>query len=300
VWVSADADGAARRAWSPRVLLSSDGVERLALGMQDGPLGAPAGDRAPPVAAWRRASTWSFDRARANRAAVSRRLAAASAGTPLEPLCRGLAEHDAVQRLSSPWETDAQKIELAPQALLSLREAALNPWLDAHLRTYVRDLWEGLALTLAGKREIDLIYEHVEPLAEAYPPWPALERVLAYADSEMLDPEGAAERLRRVVERDPYDLAARLDRARALSMANRPAEAAAELRAVLEVQPDRQDVRRRLAVALVRANDPEGRPMVEELCLEDPDDEELRVYLGSGPFPPLHAEFTVSGGRHDH
>jgi len=38
---------------------------------------------------------------------------------------------------------------------------------------------------------------------------------------------------------------------------------------------------------------------MQDSLSEDPGDEELRPYLGPGPFPPLPVEFTPRG-RHDH
>jgi hypothetical protein len=74
-------------------------------------------------------------------------------------------------------------------------------------------------------------------------------------------------------------------------MAERPADAARELEAVLAIQPGRRDAERRLAIALVRAGDPSGRERVRDLLLDDPDDDELRVYLGNGPYPPFEPRF---------
>jgi hypothetical protein len=298
VWL--DATGSiAHRDWGTNVLLSSHGVDYLAVGVHGGTEGAPTARAAAPPTPLLRVLAWPFDRDAENVRAVSSRLEWAGVGTPAEALGHGLALHAAAQSRSSPWETGAQQTEVSAEALIHLRDAALSMSTDAALRVFLTDLWEGLAAVLVQKREIDLIYEHIEPLAEALAPWPALERALAYADLEMLEPERAAERLKAVIARSPFDLNARLARAQALNQAGNPKAAAEELRAVLEVQPDRQDVLRRLAVTLVRAGDPEGVPMIEDLLLEDPDDEDLRMYLGPGPFPALPIEFTPNP-RHDH
>ena len=66
---------------------------------------------------------------------------------------------------------------------------------------------------------------------------------------------------------------------------------------VLAVQADRPDVQRRLAMALVRAGDPEGTTLVEELLLENPGDQELEQYLGPGPYPPIEPSFDPFPAR---
>jgi hypothetical protein len=298
VWLYAN-EAIAERDWGEGVLLSSHGVDFLTVGVHDGSEGLPAGRAAaPPTPLWR-ARAWPFERETGNARAVTERLARAGAGTPSEALGRGLALHADVQQRSSPWDSRSQQTELSSESLALLAQAARTPGLDAEIGVFLTELWEGLALVLAEKREIDLIYEHVEPLAAELGPWPALERVLAYADLEMLRPKDAARRLGKVIEREPYDLTARLARAKALSEANDPAQAARELRFVLSVQPERRDVRRRLAVALVRAGEEEGRELIEELLREAPEDEELRPYLGPGPYPALPIEFTPTG-RHEH
>ena len=297
VWLGATSD-IAGGAWGGFVLLASDGFEQLSVGVHGGGEGVHAGRPVPSPSAFHRLRLRTFERESESERAVARRLSAAAAGTATESLCAGLLEHLRVQVQSSPWETEAQATEISSGALAHLREA-VGALTDPATRTFVRELWEGIADVLVQKREIDLIYEHLEPLAQAQSPWPALEEALAHADLEVLDPESAARRLEKVLAASSFDLDARLMRARALGMAGDPAGEAQELRRVLAVQPGRRDVRRRLAVALVRAGDPEGAERVADLLREDPDDEELRVYLGPGPFAPLPVEFTPHGGDAD-
>jgi hypothetical protein len=67
--------------------------------------------------------------------------------------------------------------------------------------------------------------------------------------------------------------------------------------------PNHHGVRERLAMALVRARDVEGRAMIEDLLLEDPDREHLLPYLETGPLPPAPSGYTplrTPETRNDH
>ena len=87
-----------------------------------------------------------------------------------------------------------------------------------------------------------------------------------------------------------------------LAAAGRPAEAAEQAREALAIQPGRRDFERRLGAALVQAGDPEGAALIERLLEEDPEDEQLQVYLAPGPHPPLPppAPSSHHGDHHDH
>ena len=288
-----------------RVLLSGDGFEYLSIGVHHGEQGLPSGAPAPGRTPLEILLAWPFDRARDFQRSLGERLAGAGADDPAgsggkADLAKGLALHLAAQERSSPWETVAEGTELDGEALKHLRLAMLAAEPSGPEYFYLRSLWTGASRTLVEKREIDLIYEHLEPLAEALAPWPKLERALAHADFEMLDPASAAERLRKVLREEPYDLSAMIALGHALEMAGDPAAAAVEFERALAIQPDRRDIRRRLAVALVRGGDPRGPELVDELLAEDPEDDGLRVYAGGGPFPPLEAGFTPFSSFDDH
>jgi hypothetical protein len=281
-----------------RVLLASDGLGQLALGVHHGEQGIPVGRPRAGRTALQILSMWPFDRSREFLREITERLAAASEGSAFADLAQGLRLHFAAQARSSPWETEAQKTEIDGAALAHLRAAALAAAPGTPDEHFLRSLWNGLARTLVEKRSIELIYEHLGPLAQAHGPWTELERALAHADLEMLDPASAAGHLRAVVAQEPYDLDARLTLARALEMAGDPAGAAVELARVLEIQPQRRELRRWRAMALVRAGDPQGGALLEVLLAEDPDDEELLRYRGPGPFPPLDPSFTPHASEH--
>ena len=307
VWIGTEVH-AAWRDWGERVLPSSSGLGELCLGLTNASPEATAsavtlsaGSPVPFGNEVTRLLMRPLERSIAARSLVGERLADASSGGASGQLASGLALHFAAQRRSSPWETDAQSVELDGESLRQLREGALAER-EGGPRTFVRELWEGIAELVVEKREIELNYENLEPLLEAFGPWPALERALAAADMEMLEPGRAADRLLRVLEDSPYDLALRAACADALAAAGRPAEVVEQCRAALAVQPGRRDFERRLGAALVQSGDPEGRALIERLMREDPEDEELAVYLSPGPHPPLPppAPFSHDGDLHDH
>jgi hypothetical protein len=293
VWIAARAP-CAHLDWGERVLISSDAMSEVSIAPRqpDGhPSGAPV--RAAP---WRRLVLRPFEREAASVAVALKRIADASVGTPSAELTEGLARLAAVQVRSSPFETDAQRVEIDFEALRVLREAALARPPDP----YLRDLWSALAALLADKREIEYVDQYVAPIAERWKPWWQLEVALARAELEALDPAAAAEHLLRAIEERPLDLDLKLACADALSMAGEPRAAVEHLRAVEAVQPGRRDVRRRLAMELARAGDAAAAPLLDELLREDPADEELRAFQGTGPFPPPQVQFSPVGGLNEH
>lgn len=246
--------------------------------------GAPA--RAPRPLSW--ISARSEQRDQAARARLFERFAVVARGTSDEPLARGLAAVYAAQATSSPFDSQAERFELPADALQLLREAGLARKPNA----FVAQLWEWTGNVLAEKRWIPQIYEHVEPLAKAWAPWPALERVLARADAESLDFASAVKRLEALREseqgRDP-DFWVELGDAQQ-QLGHTP-ETLAAYRKSSELAPGLYAPQRKLAMALVRAGDPAGHELVEKLLQQNAKDEELKVFLGPGPYPPLQRGF---------
>ena len=264
------------------------------------------------------------------RAHTARRLSDAARGGPNEKLMRAFAI--LYSRTVRGAESDARedKIELPDEALALFEEVALAGPPGA----FVRQMWEGLARLLLAKREIGDIFKYVKPLAEKYAPWPALEEVLAQGDLEALEPESAVRRYRALIDAralaptpmiasdtaDAYG-AASSDAARArdtalgrskdlelwywLGESQRRAgdhtSAAQSWQRALELAPDNRNLKRALAMELVRAADPEGRKMVEELLQQTPDDAELLLYLQPGPYPEPGSRYVPrSGGGTKH
>jgi predicted Zn-dependent protease len=300
VWLDAGA-GVEGREWSDGVLLAGTGavggLESFSIGVTGSPAArCPAGRPATPANPLAQLERGSFERRVASRAAVARRLIRATRGSPYAELAEGLERHVQAQRPNAPWARGAETVEIDREALALLREAGSKEPLDP----FVRSLWNEMAATLADQRLVDEVFEYVEPLARLHAPWPELERVLARADLEILEPGSAADRMLRVIEHEPYDLELRKTCARALLLAERPAEAAVQLREALAIQPGREDLERMLAVALVRAGDPEGPPLLQRLLAEHPDDEVLSPYQGPGPWPPIPERFVPDEDSEGH
>jgi hypothetical protein len=288
-WLRADGFPA-HRDLRERVLLSSQGFDELCLGAGDVGAGAlPAGREVAPPAAVRRLALRPFDRWRLGSRTSAERLARAAEGTPWQALARGLALHYEAQAPSSPFETPAEQVEISAEALALLREAALQETPGR----FLRDLWEGIARILVLKREIEPIYEHLEPLAAAYPDWRPIQVALARADMEMLSPERAVARLEPLAQGDVRDPDLRLHLAQALIMAGEPRRAVEPLLDALALQPYRRELRRALAIALARAGDPAGQEMARELVRDDPGDADLAPYTGPGPYPDYQPSFQA-------
>jgi tetratricopeptide (TPR) repeat protein len=305
VWLDG-ASQAASAALPDELLLGALGLEEPSLAYVVHGRGAQVGGNYPPQfvrtgAPGSALSPWSWialqeePRADRARAQLFARLAAAAQGTADESLVRGLASIYAAQTSSSPFDSPAARFELPAEGLARMREAAL-----AHKPNgFVTQLWEWTAEVLAQKRWIPQLYENVEPLAKAWAPWPALERVLAQADAESLEFESAWQRLAALREseqaRDPSfwvelgNLEEQLDRG---------ADAIASWRKSLELAPGNGPASRKLAMALVRAGDPEGAELVKRLLLANPRDVELRAFSGPGPYPPPKKGFEPPAGGH--
>ncbi len=333
VWLDAR-EHAAQRAWGSAVLWASEGLLEPAVGVVSGPWSAarPAAfgpawradgagaeaeaaggvfeARNAPLALWpvggaqrrpiglTRMNRIDFLRRRDSSVACAERLVAEAELAPRQTIAETLRALFAAQQRSF-WQTRLADVELDFDALTQLRDATLAvELLDASLAA----VWEGLADTFVEQREIQAIQELLGPLAEARSPWPRLEFALAHSDLEFNDPGDAARRLVLLARHQPGDAELRLQAAHALSQAGDHVAAAKQLREADGLQPGRRDVRRALAMAMVRGGEAGGRSLVRELLDEDPADEELEPFLGAGPFPPVPQRFLAEDGHegHDH
>lgn len=287
--------------WTSGVLLAGDGLDQVAFGCtsgagwngeQRGVERLAASARITPPTLLERARSRAFQREFDAQVAALRRLVASDEGSRL---ARALLAYYELQVRSSPFETHAQQIELDVEVLNGLREvaSASEPGL------FLRRTWDWLAAVLVGKREVEWILSYVEPLAQRYPGWAALERALGAAYAEALDPATAAVHLERALAVEPFDLTQYAPAAEAHILAGAPERAVDLLRKGLEIQPQRRDWQRLLGIALVRSGDRSGREILQDLLLEDPDDEALIPYLGDPPYPEF-VPTPVSGGPHDH
>jgi len=274
----------------PIYALAGGGLEHLMLGLLDGaarPEPGRAGrlelarldGSAPRPGALARLLERRHWRAASATLAIAEELERQNKG----PLWVGLASYARAQVPSSPFETDSQQVELDEETLASLREAALAEPPSA----FVRATWNWLARVLAGKRDVTAIEAHIAPLAARWAPWPELEIALARADLEALDPAAAVKRLSPLATgpEAPFDVLTVLGEA--CEQAGDAAGAIQAWKRALEIRPADPWVERRLAMARVRSGDPGGRDAVQRLLEEHPEDEDLRAFLGPGPWPEI-------------
>lgn len=295
-WMPANAPIAASELGDD-VLLASDGVETLSvartlhasrtttLPVPERPhfarAGAPA-TRPLPIAELALSDHFRFrERVLHHKVELLARLHAAARGSADEALFAGLEELARAQERSSPFETPEQQFELSDTGLEALQRHALAGAPDA----FARGVWEGLARVLSGKRDIERVRRFLEPIAKAHAPWPVLEKALARADLESLEPAAAVARLDalRPLAGDDFDFWNLLGDAH---KATRDLAGSAQAwKRALELRPSHQIVKRKLAIALVRLGDPAGRTLVEELVKAYPNDAQLAAFLGPGPWP---------------
>jgi len=236
------------------------------------------------------------------RTALLERIAAANADTDRGALVRGLAQHYAAQEESSPYEKRALQIELSEDALRSFVQALPETGEGESLDEFSRELWESVAWLLIEKRRPDLALAFLEPLATAFTPWPLLDRAVAYAHRELLDPRTALSFLERAEPHASLEVNLYLEFAAVAREIGDDRLAVRYLRKGLELQPRRLDLELPLALALMRLEESEGRALLERLGREHPDHEDIAHYLAEGPPPGGPRPFSPTGGldHHDH
>lgn len=288
-WLPAHQD-IAQLDWSEQVIASCSHIEDLSIAIVfDGsPTGAiPAGPRAfgGTFAKLRLAVP---DRMKAARVHTAFRLVRGEASAAAQAallLC-------SAQVQSSPFETRAQRTELDHRALEILLKSGLAheeiSGLEGSLDSFV-------AMTLEQRRDLDGLTAFAKPLADAHPMNRSLQRAAARADWEFSDYAEAARRLRLLVQRDPYDLQARLWLSESQLRADDPKAALISADELLAIQPNRFDAERLRALAAVRAGDPRGAAWLQRLTQAHPDDAELAAHAKSGPPPPLQPPSGVPG-----
>jgi hypothetical protein len=317
VWFDA-AGEIAHEPLGAHVILSTATLEDLSVGVVHGvesgqaPPGVlffDAGSRLGGGLPWERLGMRLHERARRARAEMARRLGEADTAGVGALLTEGLDAHFNSQEHSSPYETLAERIELSDEALKSWSMAG-----RAQPPSRVSaEILSAAARVLQGKRAVTRIYKHLEPVTEIHPGWTELVAVLAYADLEALDPSNCIHRIESTFELGFESPLLHVLISDALVQLGRAKDAVEHLWIAYGDMPTHDGIRERLATALVRAGEVEGRAMIEDLLLEDPDREHLKPYLEIGPLPaaptgyiPLAPSGEPSGGpsdahdEHDH
>ncbi len=288
-WLEID-QPAQQRDLGDLVALTCEGLDRPSLGVLTN-ASAPAGDdtfaplvlhagsprAAPTPLAWLRTrkSPRADERTDRARAAMAARLAEAARGGPLEDLAAGFESFYGAQGIRSEFESPEERTELPDVCLERWRSALLAGPPDP----FARRLFETLARVLTGKRWIEKIYAYVQPVAVKHPPWPALEKALARADIESLEPQAAIHRLEPLTSIEPKDFEVWYLLGEAQCAAGEGAKALESWRHAVWLQTSDRVSRRKVTLALARTGDAEGREAARQLLLEVPDDEELKSLL---------------------
>lgn len=303
-WVNA-AGAVPHRSMGSTVLLAGEAFDTVFVGIashaalasvqrapaETRPTLLPAGTWTPRAPAFLGLGVRALMQAHDGRAQTFRRLSGGG-----HPLAVGLSDLYSIQVMSGPFEAKGEAIELDTSRLAPFRDAGLG---DAP-GSAARGLIAYLAGVLVDKRMPGEILEYIVPVAEAHPDWPVLLRSTARAYMELLMPEEAAQALDRALENTPLDIGLLRLAADWHSRSEDHARAAELLRRALAIQADRRDVRRELALVLIRAGDPEGELLARELLEEDPEDEDLLEALSVGAPEPLDPAFNISPGAADH
>jgi tetratricopeptide (TPR) repeat protein len=200
---------------------------------------------------------------------------------PGPEIARGLALHFGAQHLSSLFETRSQQVEIDEDALRAFFAAV--PAQEAGLDAFTRALWTALARLFTDKRMPEQTLVYVEPVAERFAPWPELDRAVATAYREVLDPAGALPFLARARAAAPYDIGLLVESARWAAELGDTAGAIAFLEQALALQPGRPDLERELGLVRVRVGDESGRALLERALIHAPDDPEILRALGREP-----------------
>jgi tetratricopeptide (TPR) repeat protein len=278
-----------------RVLYTADRFLRPTIGVVRGavreepteerPAFLRGGAGEPRPATWELLSTLPRERAFPLHASIFRRLKRANADGPEADLAHGLDLHFGAQTASSPFESLPQQIEFDEQELQAFQKAGLRPHLDAT----TREVWEDEAWLLTEKREPNLVVAYMEALAQAHGPWTALERALARAFEELLEPEDALAYYDRFLmtsqQLRSYDLN---DYRKAADLAldlGDPARAIDFARQGLSINP-RRDIEMRLCKALLHLGDPAGEELLAKLRPELSEEDQRWILGGIGPQPP--------------
>ncbi|MDZ4771884.1 MAG: hypothetical protein SGI72_01990 [Planctomycetota bacterium] len=277
------------------VVISADGLVRPSFGIATNATQAPVGSerrvRVVPFerdrgfdAPWTRLGLLPSLREDAARVSTFRALAEGNSSA----LGAGLARFHALQAASPPFERGLTRFELDSETLSHFARAADETPLDPFLRT----TWSWLARALVEKRDVTNIDRFLPALVAAHAPWSELEIALAHSDLEAFEPQSAAKRLEAITAREDTNWPAWFALGEARELTGDLAGAAQAFKKASELVPTHFSVRRRLAMALVRAADPSGHALVVELLVQHPKDDELPAYLGPEAPPPAPKAYT--------
>ncbi len=156
-----------------------------------------------------------------------------------------------------------------------------------------------MARTLVGKRDVGAILEFLPALSDAMGKPYELERSLARAELESLDPQAAATRLQRLRQAWPDDSGLLEELASALDQTEQHSAAADVWDALRGIHPGEWHFEKSWTLSLVRSGDPLAPAALIAALGKHPDDADLLEVSQSGPLPPVKKGFQPADGRHD-
>ncbi len=196
---------------------------------------------------------------------------------------------------SSPFETEAQRFELPRESVMHLTQALER----GPGGPFYGEIAGGLARTLIGKRDVASIMEFLPGLSKSMGEPYELERSIARAELESLEPGAAAIRLKRLRQTWPTDVNLLEELGMALDQSEQPA-AAVEVWAQLRgIHPDEWHFEKAWTLSLVRSGDDRATAALEKALSKHPDDLDLLAVSQSGPLPPVEVGFQPESGRHE-
>jgi hypothetical protein len=291
--------GLASAALSERIVLSGTHPEALLVGTLQGLPHLDADLFEAPGARSESPSLWSLgmhrpeNRLRAQRAAFFERLAAN--GSPFE---KALAAMMQKQAPSSPWDGALERIELDAADLSAMAAATATP-----PTAFQRLIWDQMASILVQKRMPGEALAVLPGLLEKTDRWPAVEFALGRTYLEMLMADEGTELLDRLfaeghlTQRGVLTLVEYGD---TLGQLERFEDALSAFEAAAAIVPGEVQIQRRIATYGVRVGREGALQQVQALIDADPDDDELRDFLGAGPYPAPEAGFDPTPLASDH
>ncbi|MFT5198663.1 MAG: hypothetical protein ACI87O_001321 [Planctomycetota bacterium] len=199
------------------------------------------------------------------------------------------------QEQSSPFETEFERFEIPRVHLESLVQVLIA----GPDTSFYREIAGGLARTLVGKRDVGAIMEFLPGLSEAMGQPYELERSLARAELESLEPGAAAMRLQRLLKAWPREDSLLEELAIAYDQSDQPGLAVAVWEALRKIHPGEWPFDKAWTLSLVRAGDARGPAALQTALASHPEDFELLAVSQSGPLPPIKKGFEPRDGRHD-
>lgn len=291
--------GVAGAALGERVVLSGTHPEVMVVGTLQGLPHLDGGRFEAPGAPQSAASLWTLGMLRPEvRVSTQRADLFARLSADADPFKQALTALMRKQKLSSPWDAPLDRIELDAADLKAMAAATATP-----PTAFQRLVWDQMAAILVQKRMPGEALAVLPGLLEAEGHWPAVEFALARTYLEMLMAEEAIQLLDQLFAEGyltERGVLALVEYGDTLGQLERFEDALMAFEVAGSQLPGEAQIQRRIATYGVRVGRAGAVEQVQALLDADPDDDELRAYLGAGPFPAPEAGFDPTPLASDH